>query len=393
MADAGFIGPQLSTDPEDIFQSGVADMQALQPGWVPNELSQDTRVMRVTAAGIAAAIDAAQQMCVDAFRALGPLFNTPPIDATQASVQSTWTMIGAAPVGGYTIPAGTQVVLTSATGASGVFVTPQDYTVAESSSVTGTGEVTLIAVDAGAAGSGLAGPATLIDSLGFVATGGIAIVGVTTNGADAETTDAYLDRFSKRLTLMSIIPVTTTDAALFAQGIDGVARAVAINGYNPADSSFGNAGMIAIAAIDSLGAAIGPTPAADLAVQLEAARGQNMVFNVINPTFHLVDSSFTYEPEDDADPAVVTPAAEAAVAAYLDPANWGLPPTGDILTWVNQPTVGKYDVGDIVLRTDGVKRVTQVKLAIHPATLTEADVTLTGVAPLTQAGTITGTAT
>jgi uncharacterized phage protein gp47/JayE len=136
---------------------------------------------------------------------------------------------------GHTIPAGTQVSITDASGNVVPFQVLYDVIVPGGSNTTAAGGVTLSAVTAGAAASAIGSPGgsiALIDALAFVNT--ITQVAGTTGGVDAETDDEYLSRLSNELQTLSPTPILAADFAILAQNVAGVQRAVAVDNYNPA---------------------------------------------------------------------------------------------------------------------------------------------------------------
>lgn len=72
------------------------------------------------------------------------------------------------------------------------------------------------------------GPLTLVaPSWSFVSS--VAATTVSSGGTDAETVDSYINRLSQELQLLTPRPIVPNDFAVLAQGIPGVARAVAYN--------------------------------------------------------------------------------------------------------------------------------------------------------------------
>jgi uncharacterized phage protein gp47/JayE len=130
----------------------------------------------------------------------------------------------------------------------------------------------------------------LIDSLGFVQS--ITLTNPTTGGIDAEEDEDYLNRLSLQLQLLAPRPIVPSDFAAIALDIPGVGRALAIDGYNPADGTTDNERMITIAAVDTLGAAIPADTKQQLASFLEDRREVNFVINIIDPTYTTVDVTF-----------------------------------------------------------------------------------------------------
>jgi hypothetical protein len=229
-----YIDVPIETDPERLAEDAFTFIQTQWPGWSPAPANLETWTVEAIARMAAELMTVASSVPRSLFRFIGPLYGVNPIDATPARVAATWTMIDNA---GYTIRAGTQVGIRTAGDTLVPFTVLADVTVAAGDTVTADGGVTLVAVEVGAAGSGLGtdgGPVELIDSLAYIDS--IVQVGITTGGVDGETDDAYLSRLRAELQLQSPRPIVPSDFAVLALNTAGVARAVAMDGYNPAEN-------------------------------------------------------------------------------------------------------------------------------------------------------------
>jgi hypothetical protein len=86
----------------------------------------------------------------------------------------------------------------------------------------------------------------------------------------------------------------------------------------------------------------------------------------------------------------------AALSSYLSRATWGATPT--VNDWVNIPNVRYLEVAQVINAVVGVDYITttggnyDLQIAIQGNALARADLVLTGIAPLPQANTLTGTA-
>lgn len=487
---AEFIGFPIDEDPDDLAQTGFDYVQSQIPGWAPADGNLDTILLEAFARIAAVVATVASSVPTAIFRAFGPLVGVLPLDAAAASAATTWTMRDNA---GYTIPAGTQVGIRSAGDTLVAFQTVADVTVTPGNTTTATGEVTIVAVIAGDAGSGLTGTVELIDPLDYVTA--VTLEAVTTGGVDAEDDDVYLNRLATQLQLLAPRPIVPADFAALAQNIAGVDRALAIDGYQPgrnetqtitinatggtytitfegqtttaiaynanaatvqaalealsnvapgdvtvtggpggtatltvafagaytatnvtamttnaasltggtatatvatltegAAASTGNERTVTVAVVDETGHAPSGATQAAVAASLEAQREVNFVVNVIGPTSTEIDVSFTATVFDGYDETTVIGNAEQAVTDYLDPANWGLPPTGDQRVWLDTPTVHYLEIATVINNVQGIDKVTALTIGVHGGSLTAADVALTGPAAMPEPGTITGTA-
>ena len=331
----------VDTDPESLAEDAFDYIQAHFPGWVPNDANLDTIMIEVGARLAAEARDVASIVPVDIFTYFGELVGIPPVMATPASVETTWTMIDYA---GYTIPSGTQVGIRIAGDELIPFETITDTIIPPGSYQAF--NVLIFAIEPGGESSQIGtanGPVELIDTLDFVTT--ITQEVLTSGGVDAETEEEYLDRLRTRLQLLAPRPIIARDYAIMAQDIAGVERAIALDGYNPINQTSNNERMVAVAAVDSAGEQISVPVKAQVDAYLQSLREVNFIVNVFDPTYSVVDVTFAAKALPGYDPAVVEVEAEEAVTNYLSPANWGLVESGvgdtsaSSQSWVNQQYV------------------------------------------------------
>jgi hypothetical protein len=150
---------------------------------------------------------------------------------------------------------------------------------------------------------------------------------------------------------------------------------------------------VSVAAIDANGVAISSTVKTALDVMLQAKREVNFIVNIIDPTYTVIDVSFTAKAFAGYDVNDVRSRAEDAVASYLSPANWGRPEFGDVALWVRNTVVRIFEIVQVVASTEGVNYVSAVTMRIPDTALAASDITLAGAAPLPLAGSIVGTVT
>jgi hypothetical protein len=224
-----YIGFPIDTNPEVLSEDAFDYIEAHFPGWVPNDANLDTIMVEVGARLSAEARDVASIVPVDIFRYFGELVGVIPIEAVPASVLTTWTMINNS---GYTIPSGTQVGIRIAGDVIAPFTTITETIVPPLSTVAN--NVLVVAVEPGGEFSTIGtvgGPVELLDTLDYVTT--ITQNAATSGGVDAEDDDEYLNRLRTRLQLLTPRPILSRDFAILAEDIGGVARAIALDGYNP----------------------------------------------------------------------------------------------------------------------------------------------------------------
>lgn len=224
-----YITTPLETDPDQIAQEVFDRIQSTFVNWAPADGNLDTILIEAWAQVVAELRELETDVRDQIFRRLGSsLHGLVPIDATSATGNSTWTMINNL---GYTIEAGTQVAIGATGDESIAFEVASEVVVPPGSTSTAAGGVSLVAVEGGANGSGLAGTVDLVDALEHVQS--IALVGQTTGGVDAESDDDYLARLVEELRLLTPRPILPEDFAVLARRVAGVARAVAVDLYSP----------------------------------------------------------------------------------------------------------------------------------------------------------------
>ena len=228
MSNLEYIEVPIETSPDELAADAFDFIQARIPGWVPNDGNLETIVTEALSFMTAESRDVASAVPTDIFRYFGKIVNILPQDESFATGVISITVVDTA---GYTIPAGTQVGIQTTGNEVLPFEIVSDVVIPTGSS-TATG-ITIQAMEAGTDSSGLADTLTvvLLDTLAYVSS--LDLTTGTSGGEDAETTDEYINRLSARLSLMTQHPILANDFAVFAQDIDGVARATALDGYNP----------------------------------------------------------------------------------------------------------------------------------------------------------------
>lgn len=378
-----YISYPIETDPQVLAQQAFEYLAEQMPGWVPAPGNLESWIIEASARMVAEAQAVASDVPRSILRYVGAnLYNLPPVDAAAATVTSTWTMVDDA---GYTVPEGTIVGLRAAGDVLVGFATTEPATVPPGDTATGAGAVTLVAVEAGAAGSGLSGAPELIDALAFVSS--VAIVGATTGGADAESDDDYLDRLSRELELMTPTPILPGEFAVLARRIPGVERSVALDGYDPGDESTDNERMVTVFPIDALGEPVSGGTKTAIAALLESMREVTFVVHVADPDYVTIDVAYAAICYQGFDPDDVEARIDTALTDYLRPGNWGRLEFGDVVgpDWVNEPVVRFLEIASVIDRVDGVRYVDT--LTIEGGT---SDVTLSGAVGLPRPGTISG---
>jgi len=379
-----YITYPIVQDARDLMQRAFDYLKTKIPGWQPSEGQLDVWLIEAFGSEASEIAGLASEVPKTVFRYFGStVMGIPPISATPAVVQSTWFFTDAA---GHTIRAGTQVGIRDADDNLIPFYVLVDVIVAGGQTQTAADAVTLVAAIPGANTSGLGsvgGDVELIDPIAWV--DHITQSAVTSGGADAESDDDYLSRLSQQLQLMGPRPILPRDFAILARNIAGIQRAAVLDGYNPADQTFNNERMVTVVPVDVAGQPVSAGTKTTLAAYLESLREVNFVVNTLNPTLQEIDVSVTVKVLSGYDPTEVASRVEAAVIAYLNPANWGVSQDddpNDPQTWVNEQTIYYLELATVINNVAGVDRITALTLGAHGGAQVATDYVLNGVVPL-----------
>ena len=214
----------ITTDRASLQESARDSIESQVPGYELAPGEPTTWVIEATADMAAEQAEVASQVPSGIFSYIGTeLFGVPYQSAVPAKTLTTWTFSDG---DGHVIPAGTSVLLDGV-----AFVTTTEVVVLPGVSATELGAVEVEAVEEGAVGNGLGLDIQPADALAYIDR--ITAVGLTSGGVDAEDDDTYRDRLASRLALLADHLVTAEDFAHAAEQNPGVARAVALDGYNP----------------------------------------------------------------------------------------------------------------------------------------------------------------
>lgn len=369
---AGFVTYELTTDEAELAQQAMDALAAQFPGWVANEAHLEVALITELARMVAESAEVAADVPTAIFREYGrKVIQLDPVDGAPAGHLATWTMVDNA---GYTVPAGTVYAYRTPTGEYQLWQTLEEaVVVAGQVAVAG---VPGQAVEDGTDANGIADATAfdLVDGLAYVDS--VVSDTASSGGVAPETDDEYLDRLADELALSSPRPILPGDFAVLARRVEGVHRALAIDGYDPAVPSDDNERMVALAAVDELGNAVSVGVRGNMQAYLDAQREINFVVNVFDPTYTDVAVDFDATALPGYDPAEVLAAAIQAVTDYLDPARWS-GGADDPPVWRLDDTVRLYEVATVINNVAGVDLVTALTLNGVAANLA-----LAGRAPL-----------
>lgn len=376
-----YIDPPLVTEPDDLSQEAFEFLEDNIAGWLPAPGNLEVWLVESLAQLAGELMDVASAVPTSIFRYFGStILGLPPYPPQSATGSTTWTARDAA---GYTLEAGSLVGIAAAGDELLPFEVQVDAVIAVgASSVSG---VVVVAVDPGADANGLTATPEVIDPLDWVQ--GVTLDTPTAGGVDEETDDDYLDRLRELLTLLAPRPILPNDFAVLARTVPGVGRATAIDLYNPGPPPATNvARCVTVVVVGDDGEPVGAGVKASVDALLQGAREVNFLVFVIDPTYTTVNVAFTFTTYPTFDPVDVKSRAEAAVTAYLDPANFGQVPFGDQPTWLADTKVRYLEVAEVLNRVEGLWYVGTLTLNGGSA-----DVALSGVGALPRPGTVVGT--
>lgn len=391
-----YISYPIESNPFTILAAAYKYIQDRSPAWQPHDGNLDTWILQAMATEASDLRIMASDVPDAIFRYFGAtILGIPPQDATVAVTYSTWEAIDQL---GHLIPGGTLVGIRDSGGILRGFRTLNDVTIIPGLTTTDEGEVVLIAEEAGLASNGLGGLGVEvegIDPLDFVET--ITLTEPTSGGQDAETVDEYTQRLVEYMRGLSTRPILPEDYARLARNQPGIFRAVALDGYNPADDTYFNDKMITLAGIDEFGLDLPEETKDDLDDFLQSQREINFVVNIIDPSRTTINVTFTAKANERYSTTAVESEAIANVISYLNPATWGRDPNvagaGGSDTWVETQFVRYNNVLQAIENTQGLDYVTSLTIGRSDGPQGTVDLALDLPAALAVAGVVDGTVT
>lgn len=372
-----YTNPAIPMDRGAVADEIYTRMAELNPGFDPDDpAGPETYLTEPFSEFIAEVGERSTEHMAEIFRQLAWLFGITPREATQATGVSTWTFTDSAE---FLIEAGTPVSFPASDGSRVTFLVAQDVLKPAGMFSTAIGEVTLVAQDAGAAGTGLQAGARLERPLATLDM--IVVEALTVGGEDAETGVEFLNRATERFSIRSEVLVIPRQFEADARlNTPQVARALAINGYDADTATPGVGGHISVAVVDANGADPGGSIRDAGEADQQARSVSGLTVHWIAATYTTVAVVFVGIVEEGYDPADVEARAEEAVALAISPAEHGLPRTGDQPLWVDRPVVRRQDIVTVLNSVEGFDFIAD---AAGTATTTSGSPNLTVVTPTT----------
>jgi hypothetical protein len=197
----------------------------------------------------------------------------------------------------------------------------------------------------GADANGLQGLCEVSDPIDWVQA--VEITRPTVDGDDGQTVEDYLDTLSNLLRIIAFRPVLPWDFALLALQVPGVGRAVAMDGFEPSDGTWGHQRQVALVVTDRLGERLPAGVKDTIRTSLEQAREINFRVPILDPLYDPVDVEFAVTAFVEQDPDVVLDICTDAIRQELEPGNFRLGTTspGTAAGEVIPPPVGGVQPG------------------------------------------------
>lgn len=352
-------------DPQDIFEAAQLDLATNLPAWVPREGNTEVLLLESMALEVAEGVFAVNRLPSGIVEALLKLFGIVRDSGAPPVASLRFDMIDSA---GYTIPAGVSARLDLPGGVpSVIYTTNVDLVIPPASSfglVDATGD--RFTDDANGIASGTA--LTFLDSI--IAVNTVKFDSMTTNGRDPESTTDYFTRATTRFARLSDTLVVPLDFELYALEQPNVHRAKAFDNWDGSGGAPGDdPGHITVAVYGN-NADLSGGEKTDLDNAMEAIAEANLSIHVIDPVITVQNVTAQVKAKTGYVLADVQTAAVAAVNAYLDPMSWD---------WSS--TIRRFELVSLL---DQVAGVDYVDTLTTPAT----DISLSGIATLADAGTV-----
>jgi baseplate J-like protein len=318
--------PNVETDTSVIAQAIFEGLAARAPGWVPHDSNLETWLIEEFATVSAQIRQEAVTVPEAIFQTYGEEVLGIPIRVPKpATGRATWTAVDAM---GYAIPTGTQLSIRRTGDEWVVFEVTQASAIP--SGQLAAADIPINASEAGAYANGLSGEAEVVDPLAWVDR--IEIQEGTSGGDDGQDLQTYLELLVQLMRVVALRPILPWDFAILALRVPGVGRAVAMDGYEPSDGSWGHQRQISLVLTDAAGEPCTSEVKQTVADMLEALREVNFRVYTLDAAYLPVDVDYTVTAFAEQDAAIVQQACDQALALELSPATFRLGTTSPAIT-------------------------------------------------------------
>lgn len=363
----------LDVQAMEVFRNGLGLVTSVFPEWTPVEGNTEIVLLQGMAIEAAEIVYAANRTPGAVAGSILRMFGLTPDPGDVAHGIATIHMADSL---GHNVPAGTRLVLSLGTNLLPlVLTTDVDLVVPPGSS---SGAVAVTAQDVGTRGTGIAVPVSLamLDAVFYVES--VQLTTTLSGGRYPENNDDFLSRGVTALSLLTstlVLPDQFATDVLVNYYLDG--RAVGIDNYDGVGANTStDYGHVTVAVLKSDGTTLTAGEKTTLAAALDAKAQANLAVHVIDPTITTVAVTAQIHVLPGYSSAAVITAVQDALNGFLNP-----------LTWPWSATVRR---NDLIALIEGVPGVDYL-VAGQPSA-PAGDTTLTGVAPLADAGALTITA-
>lgn len=406
------IEPPIIPTGEQLVDLAVERLRETYPNWNPNPASPEYRMFLALAEIVAELMILAFDVPEAIIRFVGAVVYQEPIVA--ATYAEGLVNVVANDTLGHTIEAGTQITITPISeGVSPLgfeffheAIIPPGETELLGSGVGGSATLGVIrALEPGPESNITGTTATEFDE-GPVWLKSIEVAQNPQNGSAEETIEAYTRRIIELARLIAPRPILPADFANFVRLLttsEAVSRTLAIDllelesetdeGVQRTKVNGSGEGAIAgegiercvtVIAINNKGEPLSTDAREEAEDKVKAARETTFKFFLAGPTINVITVKVVGTFLKGYAKASVEANVEKAIQNLLNPATWGTPPTGDTAGWVNEKVLRYQKVVAALESVAGFGHYTELK--VNGA---EADVAMTGIAPLAKAGTVT----
>lgn len=352
-------------DPQDLYDDAVAELAISLPEWIPREGNIEVLLLESLAMEVAESVFTLNRLPAGIVEVLLRLFDIERDNGSAPVMTLQFTMIDTL---GHTIPVGTQARLTLPGGLLPVvFTTDTELTItagSDTGTVTATGDRFTDEANGITVGTDL----ELLDAIISVSL--VEISALTTGGTNPETDDDYFTRAVARFSRLNDTLVLPDHFEAYALEDPRFHLAFAIDNWDSVSGTPGSDGGHITVAVYGNDAFNTSDEKNELEAAMEAIALANLDIHIIDPTIDTQDVTTTVQALPGFDAATVTASITTALEDYLDP-----------MTWDWGGTVRRFELIALIDRVEGVDYVSTM-------TTPAADVTLTGNAPLVDAGTL-----
>jgi hypothetical protein len=349
-----YVPAQPPGDADSIAQSMYDLVATRSAGWSPDPRALDTAILEANARDAAELRTLVGDVPDLIFEAFGTQILNVPRDAATSAIGTVQFTLSTA-ITGFTIPAGTQLAVANAAGVLVGFETISDVTTNTTTATTDAQAIT-----AGSDANGVTGTGQMISGLANI--DAVTLIVAAAGGVDQESSTGYLDRLVRKLQTYGPHPIVPNDFALLAMDVDGVARALALDGYDAVANTTGNPRVVSLVVQGSDGQPVATGIRTSVDSMIQAEREINFDNRVIDPLYTNIAVVVAVTKIPSADATRVHDDVVAAIAAFLNPATWGGPQLEGDPAWRSDPVVRINDAITAAGRVLGVQTVTSLTL-------------------------------